>query len=116
MTTRGSGDTSAVGCFPANGFGLHDMIGNVAEWTRSLWGENGDKPNFAYPYDPDDSNREDLNAGNDVLRVVRGGAWDDDRRLCPLRLPRQVSPPRPGRLHRFSGGVAVCPCSHSSDL
>jgi formylglycine-generating enzyme required for sulfatase activity len=72
------GDTSVVGCFPANDFGLHDIIGNVREWTRSLWGKDWVKPD-AYPYEPDDREREDLNAGNDVSRVVRGGAWDLNR-------------------------------------
>ena len=62
-------DTSVVGCFPPNGYGLHDMLGNVWEWTRSLWG-------FDYPYPLDDLKREDLMAGNDKGRVVRGCSWD----------------------------------------
>ena len=62
----GVGDTSATGCFPANGYELHDMLGNVWEWTRSVYGAN--------PYPLDDPQRELPAAGNDgTTRVVRGG-------------------------------------------
>jgi iron(II)-dependent oxidoreductase len=54
------------------------MAGNVWDWTRSLCGKKWDKPDFKYPYDPGDG-REDLGAGNDVLRVLRGGAFYNDQ-------------------------------------
>jgi formylglycine-generating enzyme required for sulfatase activity len=64
------GDTSSVGCFPANGFGLHDMIGNLWEWTRSRYAP--------YPYQRDDG-REHPDPKDDDWLVVRGGAWGRDR-------------------------------------
>jgi formylglycine-generating enzyme required for sulfatase activity len=72
----GIGHTSAVGCFPAGAspYGILDMSGNVWEWTRSLWGKDWDKPHFRYPYEAG-GGREDLGAGVDVLRVLRGGAY-----------------------------------------
>jgi formylglycine-generating enzyme required for sulfatase activity len=73
------GDMSAVGCFPGNDFGLHDMIGNVFEWTRSHF-----RP---YPYRSNDG-RENLH-DDDVQRVVRGGSWDSvsrNRARCACRL------------------------------
>jgi formylglycine-generating enzyme required for sulfatase activity len=62
------GDTSAVGCFPANGFGLCDMIGNVWEWTRSRYAD--------CPYDPDDSREKSDPTDNEsmVLGAARGSA------------------------------------------
>ncbi len=36
--------TSPVGSYPANGYGLVDMIGNTWEWTRDWW---SDKPEVA---------------------------------------------------------------------
>nr|WP_291995734.1 SUMF1/EgtB/PvdO family nonheme iron enzyme [Candidatus Accumulibacter sp. ACC003] len=73
------GDTSGVGCFPANDLGLYDMIGNVFESTRSVWGTDWEKPDFGYPYPFDDRKREALDAANDIKRVVRGGSWNFNR-------------------------------------
>ncbi|MBC2653585.1 formylglycine-generating enzyme family protein [Novosphingobium aerophilum] len=36
--------TSPVRSFPPNGYGIHDMIGNVWEWTADWWQENRRKP------------------------------------------------------------------------
>jgi formylglycine-generating enzyme required for sulfatase activity len=73
----GIGTTSPVGCFPggASPYGVEDMGGNVWEWTRSLWGKDFVKPDFGYPYHPDDG-RENISASADILRVLRGGAFD----------------------------------------
>ena len=70
------GQTNAVGAFPpgASPYGCEEMAGNIWEWTCSLWGTEVMKPDFVYPYEPIPE-RENLDASNDVLRVVRGGSW-----------------------------------------
>ena len=46
-----------------------DMAGNVWEWTSTQFRK--------YNYNPDDG-REEPDAGDDVLRVLRGGSWFND--------------------------------------
>jgi len=72
----GIGATSAVGCFPggASPYRVEELSGNVWEWTRSLWGPQAWESEFRYPYRFDDG-RENLNAGADCRRVVRGGSF-----------------------------------------
>lgn len=79
----GLNDTSPVGMFPdgASTYGCLDMSGNVWEWTLSLWGTKWQEPSFKYPYDARDG-RENYDAGDDVLRVLRGGSFGYDRDLA----------------------------------
>ena len=74
----GSG-TTAVTAFAAgaSGNGVEDLLGNVQEWTRSLWGLQPAQPDYGYPYDPADGREiadpEKLPA---LARLVhRGGSY-----------------------------------------
>jgi iron(II)-dependent oxidoreductase len=89
-TSGNVGHASTPGCFESgrSPYGCDDMAGNVWEWTRSLWGEDIGAPEFAYPYDPRDRERERVDAGPNIWRVVRGGSWNHDRGFarCAYRL------------------------------
>ncbi len=80
---------SVVGCFPGgkSPYGCEELAGNLWEWTRSLWGNDWDEPAFKYPYDPADG-RENIDAPQDIARVLRGGAFLLNRRIvrCAYRL------------------------------
>ena len=73
------GDSSAVGCFAPNDFGLFDMVGNLWEWTRSPWAD---------AYDASRLMAEAVKPGDEQRLVVRGGSWVDPRggARCACRL------------------------------
>ncbi|TAD93461.1 MAG: formylglycine-generating enzyme family protein, partial [Oscillatoriales cyanobacterium] len=59
--------TTDVGSFPPNSFGLYDMHGNVWEWCSDKWHGN-------YSGAPTDGSSWET--GTDNNRVLRGGSWN----------------------------------------
>jgi iron(II)-dependent oxidoreductase len=57
-----------VGKFPANEFGLHDMAGNIAEWT-SDW--------FDREYYQRNQSSDPKGPAAGEYKIIRGGAWSD---------------------------------------
>ncbi len=87
----GKGTTTPVGLYSPQGDSPYlcaDMVGNVWEWTHSLF-----KP---YPYKADDG-REDEKTSD--FRVLRGGSFSSDLRFvrCASRLD--------SLLYNFGGGI-----------
>lgn len=73
--------TSPVGSFPANGYGLFDMSGNVWEWTADLYHHDYYRVSpTRNPQGPDTS--YDPGEPNMVKRVTRGGSFMCNTNNC----------------------------------
>jgi formylglycine-generating enzyme required for sulfatase activity len=66
--------TTPVGQFPPNAFGLYDMHGNVWEWCADTWHDN-------YDGAPTDGSAW-IENGDDNRSPLRGGSWFYDPLYC----------------------------------
>ncbi|MBK1990655.1 formylglycine-generating enzyme family protein [Sphaerospermopsis aphanizomenoides BCCUSP55] len=65
--------TTNVGSFPPNSFGLYDMHGNFWEWCQDDWHDN-------YINAPKDSSG--WTSRSDNTKVLRGGSWGNNPGYC----------------------------------
>ena len=63
-SSNSGGKTQPVGLKGANAWGLHEMLGNVWEWTGDWYGDN-----------PSGSVTDPVGPESGSYRVVRGGSW-----------------------------------------
>jgi formylglycine-generating enzyme required for sulfatase activity len=70
------GETTAVGIYLSNAFGLYDMHGNVWEWCQDDWHDSyqgAPIDGFAWTFDGNLAN---------CLKILRGGSWFNDPNRC----------------------------------
>ncbi|WP_199338464.1 SUMF1/EgtB/PvdO family nonheme iron enzyme [Nostoc sp. FACHB-133] len=66
--------TTDVGKFPPNSFGLYDMHGNVWEWCEDVYNNNYiDAPKDGSPW---------LTVKDNYIKLLRGGSWIGSARYC----------------------------------
>ncbi|MFN7871808.1 MAG: formylglycine-generating enzyme family protein [Cyanobacteriota bacterium] len=89
------GQTTPVGMFPANAWGLYDMHGNVWEWCLDQWHGN-------YNGAPTDGSAwvehadGEKNKEPEEIRLLHGGSWGSIPRFCRSACRDNGPPDGPG--------------------
>ena len=85
--------TTPVGSFPPNSFGLYDMHGNVWEWCADTWHEN---------YDGAPADGSAWLSDENYYCLPRGGSWNDPPPYCRSAFRSSLNP-----VGRYSGNVGL---------
>ena len=94
---HGRDQTTPVDKYPAQSkWGVFDMIGNVREWTSTIWGVVRPRPDLKYCYPWDKDGRDNPEAGCFLYRVYRGGGAADDEKFLTCSARAAYSPLYPG--------------------
>jgi len=74
VTGQDRGNALAVDSLEPNGFGIHNMHGNVLEWCQDLYDEK-------FFSTPEASYRDPVSTSGSQ-HVARGGSWGDSSKIC----------------------------------